>query len=104
MMAGMVGVRVTTAVARVCAVLLTEPDRRWYGLEIGRRLELSSGLIYPLIDRMVKAGVLEAEPEPRDQWTGRVQRRLIWLTPAGKQWAEQVTSRMASELRPQATP
>lgn len=100
----MVGVRVTAGVARVCALILTEPDRRWYGLEIGRRLQLGSGVVYPLLDRLVQAGVLAAENEQRIGKQSTPPRRWLWLTPEGKIWAQRIVDAMRGELGPAAIP
>jgi PadR family transcriptional regulator PadR len=95
----MVGVRVTAGVVRVCALLLTDPDCRWYGLEIGRRLNMGSGVVYPLLLRLENAGVLagEAEPPLPDRQV-RPARRWLWLTPEGKVWAEQIVAKMSADL------
>jgi PadR family transcriptional regulator, regulatory protein PadR len=48
--------RLTWATLKVLKVLLDDPAKRQYGLEIGRAAGLPSGSIYPLLMRLEEAG------------------------------------------------
>jgi PadR family transcriptional regulator, regulatory protein PadR len=79
------------------AVLLAVGRGRRYGLEILKHLDdtdlvVSEGVIYPILARLAKDGLL------RSEWVadeGPRPRKYYWLTPAGRRRLEQ----MAREFR-----
>lgn len=79
------------------AVLLAVGQGRRYGLEILRHLSgtdvvLSEGVVYPILARLAKEGLLASE------WIadeGARPRKYYWLTPAGRARMES----MAREFR-----
>jgi PadR family transcriptional regulator PadR len=79
------------------AVLLAVGRERRYGLEILKQLSvtdvvLSEGVVYPILARLSKEGLLESE------WVageGPRPRKYYWLTPAGRARL----GRMAREFR-----
>jgi DNA-binding PadR family transcriptional regulator len=79
----------------VLAALLEAPDAWRYGYELSRRLELSSGTLYPILVRLAERGCLETrwvEPER----PGRPPRHTYRLTGEGRALAR---SRLAGRRR-----
>jgi PadR family transcriptional regulator PadR len=75
------------------AVLLAVGRGRRYGLEIlkhlsGTDLILSEGVVYPILARLAKEGLLESEWVPDE---GPRPRKYYWLTPAGWRRLERMT-------------
>jgi PadR family transcriptional regulator PadR len=76
--------RMTTQTLAVLSVILSAPDAEWYGLELSKRSALKPGTIYPILDRLLKAGWLERRWEEIDPvMEGRPRRRLYCLTAIG---------------------
>src|SRR5262245_62847316 len=76
--------RMTTAVVRVLAAMLTEPTAERYGLDLMRDTGLASGTLYPILVRLERAGWVEAEWEDIDPVAeGRPSRKYYRLTPLG---------------------
>lgn len=74
----------TTAVAKVAAALLADPTADRYGLELIRATGLPSGTLYPLLERLQRAGWVEAQWEQLDPVSaGRPARRYYRLTAEG---------------------
>ena len=48
----------TTAQLKVARELLTDPDARWWGYDLSRRASVRSGVLYPMLTRMLEAGWL----------------------------------------------
>lgn len=77
-------VRITTAVVKVLAVFLQDAGVDRYGLDLIRATGLPSGTLYPILERLERAGWLNAEWETIDPVTGgRPARRYYRLTPQG---------------------
>lgn len=80
----MAQLRVTTAVAAVLTVFLSEPDGPRYGLELMHATGQPSGTLYPILTRLQQAGWVEGEWERADaSEIGRPPRRYYRLTPEG---------------------
>jgi DNA-binding PadR family transcriptional regulator len=78
----------------VLRVLLAEPARPRYGLELGQLAGLPSGTIHPILARLETAGWLESRWEridPREE--GRPRRRYYSLTPDGAERARHALAR-----------
>jgi PadR family transcriptional regulator, regulatory protein PadR len=76
--------RVTGNVAGILAVMLSEPERSWYGLEIARTVDIGHATVYAALTRLERASWIVGEWEdadPRDE--GRPRRRLYRLTEEG---------------------
>ncbi len=74
--------RMTLPTQLVLRVLLVDPSRRRYGLELCSESGLPSGTVYPILARLEKAGWLAYELEdidPSEQ--GRPRRRYYRLEP-----------------------
>jgi len=69
----------------VLRLLLDDPQRPRYGLELSAALGLPSGTIYPILARLEQVGWVESAWEDREvhqQW-GRPQRRMYRITDDG---------------------
>jgi PadR family transcriptional regulator, regulatory protein PadR len=74
----------TTALAKVVAAFLTDPDAERYGLDLMRDTSLASGTLYPMLMRLERVGWVRAEWEEIDPVAeGRPNRRYYRLTPYG---------------------
>jgi DNA-binding PadR family transcriptional regulator len=74
----------TTQTLAVLSTMLRAEQADWYGLDLSKRSGLKPGTIYPILDRLLKAGWLEREWEDIDPATeGRPRRRLYHLTAVG---------------------
>lgn len=74
--------RMTLPTQLVLQVLLDEPDKEMYGLEISNAAGLASGTIHPILARLESAGWLTSRWEDADPTTeGRPRRRYYRLNP-----------------------
>jgi DNA-binding PadR family transcriptional regulator len=86
-------------VARALAVFLTQPDSEWYGFEIMQETGMPSGLVYPILVRLVQAGWLVRNREGVDAAkAGRPERWYYRLTDLGKQEATTAIDRIAASI------
>jgi PadR family transcriptional regulator, regulatory protein PadR len=82
--------QMTTQTLTVLSVMLSDPDAECYGLQLSGRSGLKPGTIYPILDRLLKAGWLERRWEGIDPTVeGRPRRRLYRLTAVGAVVARQ---------------
>jgi DNA-binding PadR family transcriptional regulator len=76
--------RMTHNAQLVLRALAAEPDREMYGFEIMRAIDLPSGTVYPLLDRVEAAGWATARAEDTTpQAEGRPRRKYYRITPEG---------------------
>ena len=76
--------RLTTQTLAVISTMLGDPGADWYGLDLSKRSGFKPGTIYPILERLLKAGWLEREWEDIDPVSeGRPRRRLYRLTALG---------------------
>ncbi len=93
-------VRMTTQMLAVLSVMVAEPTGEWYGLELTQRAGLRPGTIYPILDRLLKAGWLDRRWEEINPVVeGRPQRRLYRLTGAGAPAARRALDEHLASLR-----
>jgi PadR family transcriptional regulator, regulatory protein PadR len=89
----MAQLRLTQATLAVVSVLMAAgPDERVWGLRLCEEADLGSGTVYPLLERLEKAGIVTSfweDPPPTD----RPRRRFYELTGSGRQ---EVASAMAA--------
>ena len=81
----------------VLRVLLADPSKELYGVEIGTAAGLPSGTVHPILARLETVGWLESRWEdidPREQ--GRPARRYYRLTPDGMELARSGLARAYS--------
>jgi PadR family transcriptional regulator PadR len=100
-------IRMTIPTQRVLAVLLTEPSRELYGLQIGDTAGLPSGTVHPILARLETLGWVESRWEQIDPHKeGRPARRYYRLTKDGQDAAPSALARAyrprraATALRP----
>ncbi|GAA4263968.1 PadR family transcriptional regulator [Dactylosporangium darangshiense] len=95
----------TTAVAKVVAALLADPTADRYGLELLRATGLPSGTLYPLLERLQRAGWVEAHWEQLDPVAaGRPARRYYRLTADGAATARSELAALYQQLGPVQQP
>ena len=93
--------RLTWATLKVFKVLLDDPARRHYGLEVGKAAGLPSGSIYPLLMRLEQAGWLTSDWEDVDpKAAGRPRRRLYQLTGRGAEIGQRALEQAQRDLAP----
>ena len=94
--------RMTLATQLVLGVLLADPARDHYGLELGGAAGLPSGTIHPILARLEGLGWLESSWEDVDpRVEGRPARRYYRLSAAG---ADSARAALARVPRRQAVP
>ncbi|MFM9812868.1 PadR family transcriptional regulator [Streptomyces scabiei] len=78
------GIVVTSSMARVLSVFITEPQISHYGLELMHETGLSGGTIYPVLIRLERAGWISSSEEDIDPHKeGRPRRRNFTITSEG---------------------
>lgn len=93
--------RMTLQTEAVLRVLLDEPERMRYGLEISKAADLPSGSLYPILARLERAGwVTSTWEEISQSEAGRPRRRYYSLTPNGAIWAENAITATVRRLTP----
>jgi PadR family transcriptional regulator, regulatory protein PadR len=76
-------IRVTTATLKVLEALAqAAPSDEMFGLRICQQTGLGSGTVYPVLDRLERAGWITGAWEP-DQPAGRPKRRRYLMTGIG---------------------
>lgn len=96
----MVRVRSLSPHARAVLAIMDEAGSRWlHGYELGRRAQVKSGTLYPLLIRLEAQGHLEAEWQAPAE-PGRPPRHAYRLTASGRRLARDnpVTDAAASAL------
>ncbi|UOY03759.1 PadR family transcriptional regulator [Blastococcus sp. PRF04-17] len=97
----------TIPTQRVLEVLLEDPQRELYGLEIGEAAGLRSGTVHPILARLEGYGWVASRWEEIDASAeGRPPRRYYGLTPSGVAAAHAALARAyrpspVRRLRPQ---
>jgi PadR family transcriptional regulator PadR len=77
-------VRKTRALLAVAVVLMREPDGRHWGYDISREAGIRSGVVYPLLKRLLEWQWLEDGWEDPTEIEGRPPRRYYTLTERGQ--------------------
>lgn len=76
--------RVTTATVTVAAALLVDPAARQWGYDLRRQTGVRSGVLYPILQRMLDAGWLaDGWEDPTEEHKGRPPRRYYTITDVG---------------------
>jgi len=69
----------------VARELLTDPDARWWGYDLSKRADVRSGVLYPMLTRMLDDGLLvDGWEDPATIQDRRPPRRYYQLTAAGR--------------------
>lgn len=76
--------RRTRALVQVAMALLSGPTRHW-GYELSKRADVRSGVLYPMLSRMLDEGwVQDGWEDPNTLCDKRPPRRYYELTPKGR--------------------
>jgi DNA-binding PadR family transcriptional regulator len=94
--------RIGGATVDVLGVLLDSDQPRW-GLEIIKLTGRPSGSVYPLLDRLERAGWVTSSWDDDSERRGP-RRRMYVLTPDGAQEAVRVCTKAAARGRTKAKP
>ena len=102
----MVGqIQITTQVAKVLRELAVDVDAHHYGMELIKSTGLKSGTLYPILERLLRAGWLIAEKEQIDPAVeGRPARRYYRLDPKHAERARYEVAHLAAQLSLDASP
>jgi PadR family transcriptional regulator PadR len=84
--------------ARVLDALAADPSIWRYGYELGSKLGLRSGSLYPILVRLCDRGLLDSKWEESPP-TGRPPRHLYRLTAAGLELAATIVPRPVARGR-----
>jgi len=93
--------RLTPATADVLAVLLAEPANVW-GLRIVKATGRPPGSVYPILERLERAGWLTSEWEDAPERPGP-RRRLYRLVPGAAEPAVAAVARVRAKIAPLAS-
>jgi PadR family transcriptional regulator PadR len=87
--------KMTLQMQLVLRLLLEDPQREWYGLQLCELLGLASGTIYPILARLEQVGWIEGvwEDPAVHETSSRPRRRLYRLTADGVVQAENALAR-----------
>jgi len=89
----------------VLKVLLDDPTRDHYGLEVASAAELKSGTLYPILARLEKAGWITSSWEDIDESAeGRRRRRYYRLTATGESEARAAVADALARITPTPRP
>lgn len=77
--------RKTHALIEAALVLLADPTARHWGYELAKKTGIQSGVLYPLLGRLLEAGwLVDGWEEPRTLLEQRPPRRYYTLTEKGE--------------------
>jgi DNA-binding PadR family transcriptional regulator len=94
-----VSIRVTTATLRVLETLTqATPDDEMFGLRICQQAGLGSGTVYPVLDRLERAGWIQGEWEA-EQPVGRPKRRRYTMTKVGQGAYERILDKQRAQAQ-----
>lgn len=98
-------IRASQSTLAALRVLIDAQGEPAYGLEIGKSSGLASGTLYPILDRLVREGWLEAQWENVDPAeAGRPRRRYYKLTGQGEVEAVRALQRAHARTTPRGWP
>jgi PadR family transcriptional regulator, regulatory protein PadR len=91
--------RLSLQAIEILAVMLEDPTADYYGLDLGKRVGVLTGTVYPLLRRLEDAGWLASAEEDIDPVAaGRPRRRLYRLTGEGERAARLECDRVRHSL------
>ncbi len=89
------------AIAKVLIAFLEQPTRDQYGFGLMRMTGVKSGSLYPILDRLERAGWIESRKEDVDEKVARrPKRRLYRLTAVGRREATQAVADFYRDIQP----
>jgi len=77
-------VRRTQALVRLAQVIMADPGSRFWGYDLSSRAGVRSGVLYPLLTRMLNEGWLTDGWQSREEAGSRPPRRYYELTDLGR--------------------
>lgn len=93
--------RITEAVGVILRPFVDEPGKQRYGYELMQLTGFQSGKLYPILSKLVAAGVLTREKEGADpSLEGRPVRRLYRIEPGCVAAIRTELTAMSARLRP----
>jgi PadR family transcriptional regulator PadR len=91
--------RITTALVQVAMVLMLEPDERHWGYELAKASGVRSGVMYPILRRMMEEGWISDGWENPNEVEGRPPRRYYTVTDKGRAALGALGVQVASDPR-----
>ena len=91
--------RVTVQLMRVAVVLMADPHGRFYGYPLSKAAKVRSGILYPMLDRMLADGWLTDEWELPGERANTKPRRYYTLTDLGRRELGAVEARALEDER-----
>lgn len=88
--------RSTRQLRRVAEALLADPDGTYYGYDLTRKTGLRSGVVYPILHRLLDSGWVIDGWEERVS-SGRPPRRFYILTDEGRRQLSEIMARRKGE-------
>ena len=96
--------QITLPLLKVLRAMVDQPLKEWYGLELMRAAGIQSGTLYPLLQRLQKAGWLTGEWEKHDPDAGRPPRKFYKLSKDGMAQARSALAAAHAALAPADRP
>lgn len=87
--------RLTLATVQVARALLSASESPQWGRDIGRRAAVKSGVVHPILERMITAGWLTAQRVESKEGS----RRYYQITEAGRHELEGLLARAKDDPR-----
>lgn len=101
----MAPIRISYNVLLVLQALYERLDDAHYGLELQKKLGLSNGALYPILDKLERAGYVRSDLEDIDESAaGRRKRRYFTLTADGIPFAQEQLRAAAARFGQGVTP
>ncbi|HMJ76103.1 MAG TPA: helix-turn-helix transcriptional regulator [Iamia sp.] len=76
--------RVTVQLMRVALIVMSDPHGRFYGYPLSKAAKIRSGVLYPMLDRMLEDRWLDDSWELPDETGAKRPRRYYTLTDLGR--------------------
>jgi PadR family transcriptional regulator PadR len=97
--------QMTNSLVAVATQLLSAPGDKYWGYDLSRETGVRSGVLYPILGRMLERGWLEDGWEDGASYRGkRPPRRYYTLTPEGLEALGAISRRAAADARFQNRP
>ncbi len=97
--------QITHSLVAVAVELMAAPNERHWGYELSRASKVRSGVMYPILGRLLERGWVEDGWENPDEIkTKRPPRRYYTITPAGLEELGALARRAEPEARPALRP
>lgn len=91
--------RTTYTLVQVALVLMADPAAKHWGYELGKQASVRSGVLYPMLTRMLAEGWLSDGWEDTTTIHGRPPRRYYQLTDQGRLALGAIVDKARSDAR-----